>query len=245
MRIQPVLMSVILFLVLIVFGCASEINNPEAIVDDGDNESNATEAVLVQSPEGSCVPQWKCASSTTRRFQESNCSFKAQEKCSVGCDFETNNCTTVQCDEGYFCESPDTRAFRDKYCAWMLQEPCAFGCKNGACLNETEAAILVDSDKTNTTAAAETPSDPYAGVEWLNAQEQVEVPVGNMTYLFSVRILEADRTKIKFGDATSDWLKEGDTVLFVGGQVTITLVEINFQPYEGGLKRIGYKISVN
>lgn len=244
MKIYFVLMSAVVLLLLMIAGCSSEKDAQEAITDDlvGDNESNATGAILVQLPEGSCAPQWKCTSSTTRRFQESNCTFKAQDKCPIGCDFETNNCTTVQCDEGYFCENPNTRAFRDTYCAWMLQEPCAFGCKNGACLNETEAGIAAE---TNTTVAAAAPPDPYAGVEWLNTNEQVEVAVGNMTYLFSVRILEADRTKIKFGDATSDWLKEGDAVLFVGGQVTITLVEINFQSYEGGLKRIGYKLTTN
>lgn len=213
-------------------------------------ETNQTAEVITETAEPtvgtsspfSCTPQWKCISSTIRRFQESNCTFKAQEKCTITCDFETNECKKIQCEEGFFCENPKTRAFRDKFCTWMLQEKCEFGCNEGICLNQTE--FEEEKNKTESAKAAEV-YDPYAGVTWLNYGESASVDVGNTTYTLSIRLLEGDRVKVQLGEHTSDWLSEGNTALFLGGTVSLTLVEINFQPYEGGLKRIGYKLSVN
>lgn len=227
--------SVLLFFVV---SCSSRVG--ESGTDETETIDEITETV-VETP-SLCTAQWKCISSSVRRFQESNCTFKAQEKCPIGCDLETNNCRTVQCEEGYSCVNPNTRGFKDKFCTWMLEEKCEFGCKEGACLNQTQ--FEEEKNKTESVKAAEV-YDPYAGVSWLNYNESTEVAVGNMTYDLSIRLMEAEKVKVQVGEFTSDWLSDGDTAKFYGGTVTFTLVEINFQAYEGGLQRVGYKLSTS
>lgn len=211
-----------------------------------DNETLEIKNLTAETGATSCISQWRCISSTIRSFQESNCTFKAKEKCPISCDFETGNCKTIQCEEGFFCENPKTRAFRDKYCSWMLEEKCEFGCKDAVCLNETQAAEGTAGEKKQTgTGAAISKKDPYEGVSWLNYNEKVNISVGNATHTLSLRIMEAEKVKLMLDEFTSDWLHKSNTTKFLGGTIIISVIEINFQPYEGGLKQLGYKLNIS
>ncbi len=246
-----------LFLLLVVLlllnGCSLEKASQDAavesetpagdisdVISEVDNETLENQNLTAKT-ETACVPQWRCISSTVRSFQESNCTFKAKEKCPISCDFETGGCKTVQCEEGYFCEDPQTRAFRDKYCSWMLEENCELGCKNGACLNQTK--VNEEKNKTEIAITAAPKKDPYEGVSWLNYNQKVNLTVGNATPTLSLRIMEAEKVKFMLGEFTSDWVQKGNTTKFFGGAVSITVIEINFQPYEGGVKQVGYKLN--
>lgn len=241
---KPKILFSIVFLfafLLVVTGCSSTVNGEEVLNET--DQGNITSEQIVETP-SSCTAQWKCISTSVRRFQESNCTFKAQEKCPISCDFETGDCKKIQCEEGYFCEDPNTRGFRDKFCSWMLEEKCEFGCKDAVCLNQTQFEEEKNKTEAAKAAVAEV-YDPYAGVSWLNYGESAEVAVGNITYDLSIRLIEAGKIKVQVGGFTSDWLSEGDTANFYGGTVSFTLVEINFQAYEGGLQRVGYKLSTS
>ncbi|MBI4151690.1 hypothetical protein HY496_01860 [Candidatus Woesearchaeota archaeon] len=246
-RIYSSLLTFSLFVVVLLLTSCNP--SPEAVPENvtdavaetsEDSTSEVGESLEIEAT--ACIPQWKCVSSKIRRFQESNCTFKARDDCTVSCDFATGKCQTVQCDEGYLCENPNTRAFRDKFCTWMLREKCEFGCEKGVCRNQSQAENAAAESVAESSAPV---VDPYAGVKWLDAGASIDVAVGNTTYPLSIRILEAGRAKMRLGDVTSDWLSDGGTASFLGGKVTFTVVEINFQSYDGGLKQVGYRLTVN
>ncbi len=245
----------VLVFALLLFGTgcqSSEIvsNNvtSESVNDTIDTVDSTNLSEIVAPTE--CTPQWRCISSTIRAFQNESCKFTIRETCPISCVMENGTCLKANCEEGFFCRNSVIRAYQDQYCAWMLEEKCEFGCKMGKCLNATEAGV--NTTMKNETAVAKTEEkapDIYAGVEWINVGEVVSFSTkesgSNQTeHTLSIKAIEGGRVIVKVDTFNSDWLEEGDTAKFLGGTVLLDIVEIQFQAFEGGVRKVGYKLSM-
>ncbi len=246
------LVFLLLFSILLIVGCQSSVVISDTVTGDVNgtvnslNNSNVSEIAAPTS----CTAQWRCISSTIRAFQNESCKFTIRETCPLSCVMENGTCLKVNCKDGFFCRNSVTRGYQDQYCAWMLEEKCEFGCKKGKCLNATEAGVNTTvKNETEAVKVEEKAPDIYAGVEWLNAGEVVTFSAkgdtNNLTdHTFSIKAIEGGRVIVKVDTFNSDWLEEGDTAKFLGGTVLVDIVEIQFQAFDGGVRKVGYKLSM-
>ncbi len=250
----------IFFLFIVVIGCTvatpvvedkSNLSLSENQTSSGENATTASDNNSLGSNLNiptSCQEQWRCISTSVLAHQEGNCTFKSKQTCPLGCNFENNSCKTLECKEGYGCRTPSTKAYQDKYCSWMLEEKCEFGCWKGACLNSTEAQALNTTDNATKMAKPAPPVyDPYAGVQWINVGDSVQFStVGKnnteLNHTLNILAIEDGRTILKVDTFHSDWVKEGDTAKFLGGTISIDVAEIQFQSFEGGVRKVGYRL---
>lgn len=258
--ISTFLLVLFFFLSSLVIGCSvptSQVENNsnlsltsnQTIAEENTSVSSPSD-IAVQNPT-SCQEQWRCVSASTLAHQEGNCTFKNKQTCPLGCNFENNSCKTLECKEGYGCRTPSTKAYQDKYCSWMLEEKCEFGCWKGACLNATEAQALNTTDNATKMAKPAPPVyDPYAGVQWINVGESVEFSMNGknntqLNHTLSILAIEDGRVIMKVDTLHSDWVREGETAKFLGGTIFIDIREIQFQSFEGGVRKVGYKLSTS
>ena len=135
------------------------------------------------------------------------------------------------CTPGWKCRGQHVKGFQDSGCNWIKDERCEFGCENAECLSEPEI---------NETVVEEEPEVKEI-LPTLNVGEIHEVEFNETKYNLSIYILEPERVKIKVGTKRSDWLEQGDNYTF-SNDIKITVAEILFQHYGGGVKQIVYKM---
>lgn len=217
------LVVISLFLLLFLIGCVNK--QPAQAVEEIENETKPSEV-----EPGTCTGKWICISSNVKAFQDENCELSNRTTCKKIC--QDGVCSEEEikiCIPGFKCRNQYERAFQRESCGWDKRERCEYGCdlSNNKCHT---ASIM------NTTKAVETTEKPAPNPIISLGEVQ---PVNNQN--LTIYILEPDRVKLKINQQRSEWLNEGQTFTSISG-VKITVVEILFQPYEGGNRKIVYKV---
>lgn len=214
-----------LFLLLFLIGCVDK-QPTEEVGKITENETR-----LPEIEPGVCLGKWICISSNVKAFQDQNCELFNRTTCKQIC--KEGVCSEEEikiCTPGFKCRNQFERAFQRESCEWDKRERCEFGCdfQNNKC----HTASTVNSTKTEETIEkpALNPIISLGEVQQVNSQ--------NLT----IYVLESDRVKLKINKQRSEWLAEGQTFASTSG-VSITVVEILFQPYEGGNRKVVYKVS--
>ena len=183
-----------------------------------------------------CVPHSGCISSIYKAYQLENCSWVDRKECALGC--VEGECKAAQtCTRGYKCHGTRKRGLQIESCEWIIEEDCLYGCENAECLPKPNVTEVVEE------VVEEDLALPLEKTYLLpeGAEDLIEYE-GN-EYVLGIRILEIDRVRLNIDGKRTDWLKEDDSV--VRGGINVTIVDILFQPYEGGTRAISYKIGDN
>lgn len=232
-----ILLIVLLLAVCFVAGCTKE----EQV--NGTTEEQTNETAEEQAPAGNqasasglCEPKWKCISSNIKAFQLENCSFTDRKECPLGCFNDTCKIKEA-CVSGFKCKGETIKAFQTEGCYWMSETRCDWKCVNGECIPRPENAT---EDEAGEEAASATPTAPVAVTpeNRLALGETKTITKGGVDYELSIYIIEDGRVRLKLGAQKSDWLAEGEKASFLGGNVSIAVEEILFQPYDGGVKAV-------
>ena len=197
-----------------------------------------TEDVETETPT-ECSPEWICIDDNTKAYQYSNCSITGQKECTLSCN--DGACRAAKtCNSGFVCINDDMQAFQKEDCKTTKKKWCDYGCSGNACNPAPE-----NGNVTNTTETNETVEDVEdvvtIDIKQLEIGDEVIITVAETNYNLSVYNIEMDRVRIKVNDAKSDWLVRTGNSTIVGG-LEITLQDVLFQSYPGGLKAIEYTI---
>jgi hypothetical protein len=138
------------------------------------------------------------------------------------------------CIPGWRCKGRYYRGFQDSACNWVKKIRCDYQCENAECVPEPkvseEEADVVEDEKENKKDFSE-----------LNVGDENLIEINGEKLNLKILLLEEDRVRLTLGRQRSDWLEQGDNYTFSSG-IMITVKEILFQPYEGGVKAIIYEI---
>ncbi|PIN76603.1 hypothetical protein COV17_01840 [Candidatus Woesearchaeota archaeon CG10_big_fil_rev_8_21_14_0_10_36_11] len=188
---------------------------------------------------GECSPEWICISTKIKAYQYSNCSIAGQKECPLGC--QDGECKTAKtCDSGFTCINADMQAYRREDCTTTQKIWCDFGCSNNECNPQLENVTHVT--ETNETVAEE-PDEavPTIDINRLEIGDEVVVTVAELNYTLSIYNIDLDRVRIQVNSVRSDWLERTGNSTTVGG-LEITIRDVLFQSYLGGLRAIEYTI---
>jgi len=108
------------------------VTDENKIVDTKVEETKKEEVPATTTP-NTCVPGWKCISSTMKAYLNEDCTWKSKSTCKLGC---ANNACIVGsvCTSGFKCMNDNTTGFQNEDCSWDQTVTCDLGCKNGACV---------------------------------------------------------------------------------------------------------------
>jgi hypothetical protein len=130
------------------------------------------------------------------------------------------------CDRGWKCKNSVTRGFQDAACFWINSEKCEYGCENSTCNPEPVVEVVPESDEETVPPPTVYPT--------LSTGETVIISGKNV----SIFTMDPGQVWFLVDGKRSNPIKEGDTMTFWG--VTITVKEILFQGFDGGLRQISY-----
>lgn len=243
--VKKFILIVLIVLTIIVIGCKpGEISGN--ILDQVDNESmndqsnaegsdieNGTAATKTL-PEGQCLPQWKCVSSSFKSFQSENCSFGEKIECKLGC--EDGKCRPAPtCDRKFACKNSRDKGLQIEDCSWVGEVRCEWGCSNATCNLEPPQSNITVVEETEEVIV------PKATVYSVKQGEEISVSARGTNHNISIYIIETGRAKLKVDSFKSDWLMDGGNATFSSG-ITIFIKEILFQAYESGQRSVGFTV---
>src|SRR3989344_2165569 len=185
--------------------------------------------IEVAEKPGECKDDWICISSSVRAFQSYDCEIINRTTCETECVNGVCQEKEIKiCTSGFKCRNQYSKGFQREDCSWEKTERCEFGCdlKNNKCHTASTENI---TEPTN----SEKPT-PHLEISFV---ETHQINNQNLT----IYILEAEKVRLKINEQRSDWLNEGETFTSSSG-TQITIIEILFQPYEGGNRKIIYKV---
>jgi hypothetical protein len=225
MRFNKVVFAIVILLFLV--GCTQEVVEEESAEPETPIES------INESEAGACVPSWKCISSSHKAYQEENCTFGKKEECPAGCDNGT--CKPETCTKGYKCQDDDNRGYQLQDCSWEWTRPCDFGCEAGLCVKEE----IVEINETEELAIEAIPlSEIFNTSLTLEVNDEFVIKDNGNIYTVALALIESGQIRLKINDDYSDWLAEEDNFFY--RSINITINEILFQPYDGGLKQMSF-----
>ncbi|MBI2661900.1 hypothetical protein HYX11_00380 [Candidatus Woesearchaeota archaeon] len=104
-------------------------------------EETKKEEVPATTTSSTCVPGWKCISSTMKAYLNEDCTWKGKSTCKLGC---ANNACIVGsvCTSGFKCMNNNTKGFQNEDCSWDQTVTCDLGCKNAACAEPVNTTLV-------------------------------------------------------------------------------------------------------
>lgn len=233
----------LLILFFLIIGCTSMSNNTDSNNSTLDlkNIENETKDSPI------CIEQWKCLSDETKIFQLANCSFTQKLDCPLGC--ENNTCRVGEvCESGFKCIDEERYGLQLSSCKWESTTTCEFGCENAKCKEENNETI-------NTSQTIEDDDDDYEEEEeeevtvqettttsltTLKMGEIHAVTVNENPYNISIYMMDAGKVILTLNNERTDWIMED--INYTYQQDTFIIEEILFQPFDGGIREIGYRV---
>ena len=217
---KEIIIYIVVIISLLIVGCTSFQESKEG------NESDKVGSKDTAETSGTCVSDWRCVDNKYKGFQLENCSFIDQVECPLGC--RNNTCVPGEtCEPGFKCRNINTVSFQDSACQWSKRKDCEFGCVDGQC-----------NPKPNETVVEQTAEDNLEPASILKAGEIKNIEGKNL----SLYLVEEERVKLQINDKKSDWPKEGENYTYMS-ELSISVVDIFFQPYAGGRQEISYIIN--
>ena len=236
--VKAILFVVIILSILVVVSCTpAREENDSGKIPLLNESGNVTNESAINStginPSGACTPQWRCISSRIKAYQLGNCSFTSRLECPLGCF--NDSCRIAQtCTPGFGCVNDHIKGYQMESCQWTSETNCDWKCENGECISKPE---------NYTEPAAESPNTAPAPISMRSVAigGTDNITVNGVDYSVSIYALEPDRVRMVVDDLRSDWVMEGDTVIFSNG-VTLVVKEILFQSFSGGKRQVGYTV---
>lgn len=221
----------------------NELNDVDKNLNDMENVENTN--TLTETTDGDCQEGWKCIGDNKMVYQNSDCSFGEKKDCNTICVDDVCKPAKV-CETGFKCIDDERRGYQKEDCSWIKKEECDFGCSSGKCnpmpegYNETEEVEETESVPVNSYAEENlenvTVEPDVSGFSYLSFGETIEIN----GHTVKIHNIESGQVIINIDGIKSEWLMDGDS--HEVNDLRITVREILFQGYAGGIMRIGYSV---
>ena len=183
-----------------------------------------------------CTEQWKCLNHETKIFQLANCSFSQKLDCPLGCFNDTCKVGKI-CETGFKCIDEEKYGFQLASCSWDSITTCEFGCLNSTCNEEPENASIQEIEVIEEQIIQQTIATTTTMLE---TGEIHEVSVNGNIYNLSIYTIDIGKVQLKINNQKTGWIEVNDNYTYHEDRFFIE--EILFQPYEGGIRAIGYRV---
>ena len=202
--------------------------------------ANDTIVKQPELPAGKCQPHWGCISSSTKSYQQEDCSWTDRKECPLGCFNGTCRAGNT-CDPGFKCKDKNTRGYQTEVCYWNNEEKCQWGCSDGECNPQPENYTVNDTgDANNATNEQQQNVSRHGDVHLLKQGMVDTINYNGEDHKLSIYIIEESRVKLEVDQQKSDWLMEGS--IFSKGGLNIRVNSILYQPYYGGTQAVEYSV---
>ncbi|MDP3989877.1 MAG: hypothetical protein Q8Q01_01595 [archaeon] len=223
----------LIVLTIILIGCKPGETSSDSLDNASIIGGSDVETTNENLPEGQCLPQWKCVSSTYKAFQSEDCSFGEKTECKLGC--EDGKChLPATCERKFACKNTRDKGLQVEDCSWVGVIQCEWGCSENACNPEPEPSNVTTSTVNETEEVI-----PKATVYSVKQGESISLSAGGTEHNISIYIIETGKARLNVDQYKTEWLEEGGNATFSTG-ITIYIKEILFQPYDGGQRSVGF-----
>ncbi len=231
MRSRWAFIGLLLFLVLLVFSCTTSLEQDYEIQNETDVELEGN-----LSLQDVCEEQWRCLGDEIKAFQFANCSFGQRLDCPRGCINDSCRAAEV-CEVGFKCVDENRKGYQLESCSWISKSVCEFGCREGECqdMPENVTEELETEEEISEENLASSPATTS-----LTLGETHTITINENEYNLSIYTMDIDAVRIQLNSEKSDWINSGGNYTYQ--QDVLFIDEVLFQPYEGGLREIGYRI---
>jgi len=117
---------------------------------EGDYQSQMDEESQQFQESQTCLTGWKCKTSNTKAYQNSDCSWQNLDFCDYGCS--DGKCNSAPCYKGYLNEKicsvgwvEQKYQLEDCTVNWTKVEYCYYGCLDGQCNSEPQTSVITVS----------------------------------------------------------------------------------------------------
>ncbi len=225
------LLIIILCSVLLLVGCTST----DLTEQPG---ANTTTASTTDTPTTACTAGMKCVDEKKIAYQDEDCDWSNLTTCEHGCadDACAPPPPAEVCTSGFKCKSDKKMGYQLESCDWIKTKTCEFGCENAECLpkpeNYTDPAEVEPEEEE---------SEPAEETWTLTLGDEIPHTLNDKEYNVSLALIESKGARIRINGLLSEWLQDGDNYYVQGFNLTVK--EVLFQAYGGGIQEVSYSVS--